>query len=135
MQPRLPNAYFIRVKMLRVKWKTFFLSTKCINFLKQSVHWALKKTYVYNLLLAKLLLMAFCTTIFTVHKISTYKRESRSEGRLAAQNPQNTGSKGTMRISLLIPTTIHLVPASFQPKPGAPIPVLCAHNRLFHPVQ
>jgi len=40
--------------MLKVKWKTavlqtLFSSTKCINFLKESVHEVLKKRYVYNL--------------------------------------------------------------------------------------
>lgn len=90
VQSHICQMHISWVKMLKVKLKTaalqaFFLSIKCINFLKQSAHWVLKERYVYNLWLA-LLLMAFCTTISTVHKNTNIEERMQIWGKACSPN-------------------------------------------------
>lgn len=111
LQLHLPNAYFIRVKVLKVKRNATALQT-FFNSLKQSAYRVLKKRYVYNLQLAELPFMAFCASTLAAHK-----GEQGSAGRLTAHTPLHA-AEGTTRISLAMAAVIRVFATSFHPARG-----------------
>lgn len=86
LQPRLPNAYFIRVKVLKVKRNATALQT-FFNSLKQSAYRVLKKRYVYDLQLAELPFVAFCASTLAARKDANTQGRTGIRGQAHSTNP------------------------------------------------